>query len=121
MKDEDPSEEVPPPSMSAHPRENGRAGLPLPSPSTAPQDAPAAAHLPGRERQLRLPHQIRLLVTMVVVLIVVAGGYGVFRVVSPPTRQASSAFQQAHCPFPLGAGLVEGHDVRCGFLLVPED
>jgi alpha/beta hydrolase fold len=121
MKDEETSEEVPPPSMSAHPCEHGSDGLPLPSPFTAPQDAPAEAHPPRRQRQLRLPHQMRLLVTMVVVLIVLAGGYGIFRVISPSPRQASSAFQVAHCPFPLGTGLVEGHDVRCGFLVVPED
>jgi hypothetical protein len=62
---------------------------------------------------------VRLL--LVVVLVVLAGGYGVFRVVAQPSRHASSAFQKAHCPFPLGVGLVEGQDVRCGFLVVPED
>jgi pimeloyl-ACP methyl ester carboxylesterase len=51
----------------------------------------------------------------------VAGAYGVFRALSPTSRQAPSAFQRAPCPFPLGAGLVEGHNVTCGFLMVPED
>jgi hypothetical protein len=55
---------------------------------------------------------------MVVVLVALAGGYGVFRALSPPSRQATSAFQQAPCPFALGAGLVEGHNVTCGFLVV---
>jgi pimeloyl-ACP methyl ester carboxylesterase len=64
---------------------------------------------------------VRLLMTMGVVLIVLAGDFGVFRVVSPPPPQAPSAFQLVHCPFPLGRGLVEGKDVRCGFLVVPED
>jgi pimeloyl-ACP methyl ester carboxylesterase len=58
---------------------------------------------------------------MVVVLVVLAGGYSVFRALSPPSRQATSAFQQAPCPFALGGGLVEGQNVKCGFLVVLED
>jgi pimeloyl-ACP methyl ester carboxylesterase len=64
---------------------------------------------------------VRLLLVALVVLIALAGGYGIFRAVSPSPRQPSSAFQQAHCPFTLGQGLVEGKDVRCGFVVVPED
>jgi pimeloyl-ACP methyl ester carboxylesterase len=30
-------------------------------------------------------------------------------------------FEQSRCPFPLGAGLVDGVDVRCGYLVVPAD
>lgn len=30
-------------------------------------------------------------------------------------------FEPAACPFTLGSGLVDGVDVRCGYLLVPED
>lgn len=62
-----------------------------------------------------------LLLVAMVVLVVLAGGYGIFRSVSPLPRQASSAFQQVHCPFTLGQGLADGKDVRCGFLVVPED
>jgi pimeloyl-ACP methyl ester carboxylesterase len=58
---------------------------------------------------------------VVVVLVVLAGGYGVFRAVSQPSHQASPAFQVTHCPFALDATLVEGKHVRCGFLVVPED
>jgi pimeloyl-ACP methyl ester carboxylesterase len=58
---------------------------------------------------------------MVVVLVALAGGYGIFRAVSPSTRQPTSAFQVAHCPFALGAALIEGQNVRCGYLTVPED
>jgi pimeloyl-ACP methyl ester carboxylesterase len=74
-----------------------------------------------RRRASRHPLRLLLVAMMVVVLVVLAGGYGVFRALSPISRQASSAFQQAHCPFPLGNGLVEGQDVKCGFLTVPED
>jgi pimeloyl-ACP methyl ester carboxylesterase len=61
------------------------------------------------------------LVALVVVLVVLAGGYGVFRALSPTTREAPSAFQVSHCPFALDATLVEGKNVTCGFLVVPED
>jgi pimeloyl-ACP methyl ester carboxylesterase len=87
------------------------------------QDAPPLAHPPTTERRLTPRHPLRLLLTVlvVVVLVVLAGGYGVFHEVTPPSRQAPSAFQQAHCPFTIGQGLVEGKDVKCGFLTVPED
>lgn len=34
---------------------------------------------------------------------------------------ARPQFQTARCPFALGAGLVAGQDVRCGYLVVPEE
>jgi pimeloyl-ACP methyl ester carboxylesterase len=85
--------------------------------------------VPERERQLPARRHLRLLlvVLVVVLLAALAGGYGVFRALSAPPlatpRQAPSAFQQTHCPFPLplGVGLVEGQNVTCGFLVVPED
>ena len=122
MKDDDTfSDNGPPPSTSAHERERNSDGSTLSSPPSGPQDAPSPAHPPLMERQLTLRHHVRLLLVAMVVLVVLAGGYGVFRAVSKPMRQASSAFQQTHCPFPLGAGLVEGQNVTCGFLTVPED
>jgi pimeloyl-ACP methyl ester carboxylesterase len=124
MKDEDPfSNDDPPLSSPAHERGADGDGRALASPPTPLQDTPASAHLPRMGRRLPSRHHVRLLLgaIVVVVLVALAGGYGLFRAVSPPSRQASTAFQQAHCPFPLGAGLVEGHDVRCGFLVVPED
>ena len=95
----------------------------LPSAPTVSQDAPPLAHPPTTERRLTPRHPLRLLpaVLVVLVLLVLAGGYGVFRALSPTVRQATSAFQQAHCPFTVGQGLVEGKDVTCGFLTVPED
>jgi pimeloyl-ACP methyl ester carboxylesterase len=59
---------------------------------------------------------------MVVVLVALVGGYGIFRAVSPSSRQAISPFQQVTpCPFGLGVGLIEAQSVRCGWLSVPED
>src|SRR5947209_5841278 len=91
------------------------------SPPALPQDTPSAAHLPRMGRGLTRRPGMQLLLVALIVLIVVAGGYGIFRAVSSPPRQASSAFQQVPCPFTLGQGLVEGKDVRCGFVVVPED
>ena len=112
----------PPPTTSAHERGKNSDGSTLSPPPGVPQDAPSSTDPPPMERRLTPRHHVRLLlVALVVVLVVLAGGYGVFRAISPPTPQASSAFQQIHCPFTLGLGLVEGKDVRCGFLVVPED
>jgi pimeloyl-ACP methyl ester carboxylesterase len=112
---------VPSTSYSEHEvNSNGQAQS---SPHNAPEDISTSASLPRVERRRISHHHIRLLqVTMaIVVLVALAGGYGVFRAVSQPSRQTSSAFQQTRCPFVLGAGLVEGKNVTCGFLSVPED
>jgi pimeloyl-ACP methyl ester carboxylesterase len=83
------------------------------------QEAPASAHPPKTERRRAL--RLLLVAMMVVVLVVLAGGYGVFRALSPTSRQPTFAFHQAPCPIPFGGGLVEGKNVRCGELSVPED
>ncbi len=124
MKDEDTfSKNEPPPTTFDHEHDGDGDSRGLSSPAHVAQDIPSSAHLPRMDRRLTLRHHMRfLLVAMVVVVLAaLAGGYGLFRAVSPPSRQASSAFQGAHCPFPLGAGLVEGQNVKCGFLTVPED
>ena len=79
--------------------------------------------VPQLEKRSISHHRMRFLLVAMVVVIHVAliGGYGIFRVVSQPSRQTSSAFKQTHCPFVLGAGLAEGNNVTCGFLSVPED
>ena len=87
------------------------------------QDTSTSAILPRMERRLTSHRYMRLLLValVVVILAALAGGYGVFHAVSQPSHQTSSAFQQTQCPFPLGAGLVDGKNVTCGFLSVPED
>ena len=87
------------------------------------QDTSTSAILPRMERRLTSHRYMRLLLValVVVILAALAGGYGVFRAVTQPSHQTFSAFQQTHCPFPLDAGLVDGKNVRCGFLSVPED
>jgi pimeloyl-ACP methyl ester carboxylesterase len=64
-----------------------------------------------------------LLVTLVGIL-VLAGGTGLLiSLLQRPANPAppSSAFQTTSCPFKLAAGVVEGKDVRCGYLTVPAD
>ena len=93
----------------------------IPPPAVVPQDVSSPTHPPHMERQLTLRHFGRPLLVVMVLMVVLAGGYGIFRAISPPARQTLSTFQQTQCPFPLGKGLREGKDVRCGFLVVPED
>jgi hypothetical protein len=124
MKDEDLfSHDGPPPTASDHARGGDSARSALSSAHTVPQEAPVPTHPLKTERRLIARHPLRLLLVamMVVVLVALAGGYSIFRAVVPPSHPVFSAFQQAHCPFPLGFGLVEGQNVTCGFLVVPED
>jgi pimeloyl-ACP methyl ester carboxylesterase len=111
-------------SPSSSPEQGGdRESHGLSSPPPLAQDAPSSALLPGMDRRWTSHHRMRVLAVALVLVVLVAsvGGYGIFRTVSQLTRQTSSAFHEAHCPFPLGAALVEGQNVRCGFLSVPED
>jgi pimeloyl-ACP methyl ester carboxylesterase len=125
MKDEDLfSHDGPPPTASDHERGGDGDRSALSSTHTMPQEAPASAHPLKSERRLTARHPLRLLLVammVVVVLVVLAGGYSVFRDLFPTSRQAPSAFQVSHCPFALDATLVEGKNVTCGFLVVPED
>src|SRR5947209_19032549 len=88
MKDEETfSHERPPSTTSGLERSSNSDGHAHSSPPTLPQDTPSSAHLPRMERRLSLRPRMRLLL--------VAGGYGLFRAVSPSPRQAPSALQQA--------------------------
>ena len=95
----------------------------LSSPQNMPQDTSSSTPLPRMERRLTSHHRMRLLLIamVVIVLVALAGGYGVFRAVSQPSRLTSSSFQQTRCPFHVSTDFVEGQNVRCGFLSVPED
>ena len=109
------------PTTSDTERGNESDGHWIPPPAVVPQDVSSPTHPPHMERQLTLRHFGRPLLVVMVLMVVLAGGYGIFRAISPPARQTLSTFQQTQCPFPLGKGLREGKDVRCGFLVVPED
>jgi pimeloyl-ACP methyl ester carboxylesterase len=123
MKDEDLfSHDGPPLTASDHEGGDDSDRSALSPTHSMPQEA-TPVHPPETERRLAVHHPLRLLLVaiVVVVLVVLAGGFGVFRAVSQPSRQASTAFQVTHCPFALDATLVEGKNVTCGFLVVPED
>jgi pimeloyl-ACP methyl ester carboxylesterase len=123
MKNDDTFSDDGAPSTSFPEHDVNSQGRVLSSPQNVPQNTSFSTPLHRMERRLTSHHRMRLLLIamVVVVLVALAGGYGVFRAVSQPSRQTSSAFQQTRCPFVLGAALVEGQNVRCGFLSVPED
>jgi pimeloyl-ACP methyl ester carboxylesterase len=111
----------PPPPASDQKRVNDGGSCVLWSAHPEPQDVQASAH-PLKPQRRRASHPpLRLLLLVMVVLVALAGGYSIFRAVTPSSRHASSAFQETPCPFRLGTGLVEGQNVTCGFLTVPED
>src|SRR5205823_1670387 len=60
---------------------------------------------------------IRGIVAMAVLL---GSGAGAWRLAAR-TPPATPRFEPTACHFKLGAGIVAGRDVRCGFVVVPED
>ena len=108
---------------------------PLPQEIREERDAHAAPLLPETPemipgapppvvRAVRRGRVPSFLFVALVGMLVLAGGTGLLiflvqRRASPAPR--SSAFQTTSCPFKLAAGVVEGKDVRCGYLTVPED
>ncbi len=124
MKDEDLFSKDGQPTTASDQQRSDRDRRALSSVHPVSQDAPASAPPPTTPRWRASRHRWRLLLValMVVVLVVLAGGYGVFRAISPSSRQPTSAFQQqTPCPFRLSTGLLEAKSVRCGWLSVPED
>ncbi len=123
MKNDDTLSDDGAPSSSFPERDVNSNGRTLSSPHNVPQDTSSSTPLPRMERRFTSHHRMRLLLVamVVVVLVALAGGYGVFRTVSQPSRQTSSAFHQTRCPFHVSTDLVEGQNVKCGFLSVPED
>jgi pimeloyl-ACP methyl ester carboxylesterase len=123
MKDEDViSNNEPSPTIFDHERDEDSDRSVLSPAYQVSQEAPAPTHPLKTERWLTPRcHPRLLLVMLAVALVALGGGYSVFRSATSPARQASSAFQQAPCPFPLGTGLVVGQNIKCGFLVVPED
>ena len=123
MKNDDTFSDDGAPSSSFPERDVNCDGRTRSSPHNVPQDTSSSTPLPRMERRLSSHYRMRLLLMamVVVVLVALAGVYGVFRAVSQPSRQTSSAFQQTRCPFHVSTDFVEGQNVKCGFLSVPED
>jgi pimeloyl-ACP methyl ester carboxylesterase len=57
---------------------------------------------------------------IVVVAVLVSSGVGTWRLAAG-VQPATPHFVPTACHFKLGAGIVAGRDVRCGFVVVPED
>jgi pimeloyl-ACP methyl ester carboxylesterase len=57
---------------------------------------------------------------IVAVAMLVGSGTGALRPAAGP-QPATPRFEPTACHFKLGAGIVAGRDVRCGFVVVPED
>jgi pimeloyl-ACP methyl ester carboxylesterase len=90
--------------------ENLSSALPLP-------DAPLSA--PRKRVRKRY-----LLVGSLGIIVVVLGGFFTLSIRSFMTGQTTPAaysFSQARCPFKPGTGIIEGKDLTCGYLTVPED
>src|SRR5947207_15781124 len=57
---------------------------------------------------------------IVVVALLVGSGVGAWRLAAG-VQAATPRFEPTACHFTLGAGIVAGRDVRCGFVVVPEE
>lgn len=102
-------------ALTRQPRPGIPAGPALPAPLLT---AKRWFALHGKQRR-------GLVVALVVGLVVLTLGssllYFVMPQLTPAPSPVSSAFHASQCPFKPGLGIVEGQDVRCGYLVVPED
>ncbi len=120
MKDEMSDKQPLPPET--HEEQAAHAAPLLPeTPAIMPGASPPVARA---VRRGRLPRWLLATLVGILVLAVLAGGTSLL--ISLLQRPAtpvppSSAFQTTSCPFKPAAGVVEGRDLRCGYLTVPED
>jgi hypothetical protein len=109
---------------ASHEEEAGHTTPQLPeTPVNKPGEPPPVAQTGGRGK---VPRWLLLTLIGVLALAVLAGGLGVWaslgqRQTKPAPQPVTNAFHLAPCPFGGVAGVVEGRDVRCGYLVVPED
>ena len=117
MRDE--MSNTPPPPPATGEEQDAHAVPLLPeTPAMIPGASPPVARA---VRRGRVPS---FLLATLVGMLVLAGGTGLL--ISLLQRRASpappsSAFQTTSCPFSPATGMVEGRDLRCGYLTVPED
>jgi pimeloyl-ACP methyl ester carboxylesterase len=71
-------------------------------------------------RSIRLLGLVAALVVSSLPLPVLAGPAGPAGSAGPATQESPAVFNEAPCPFPLPDDQIEGEDVDCGFLTVPE-
>jgi pimeloyl-ACP methyl ester carboxylesterase len=86
---------------------------------------------PARQPRNRLVYSIIGILSVVVVILAGSAVYfytrplpsssSVIRQPTPAPINITSAFHYAACPFTPGTGIIEGQELKCGFLTVPED
>lgn len=114
--------DIPPLPSETH---EERGGYAVPLVPETPAITPGASPPTSRAvRRGRVPRWLLVTLVGMLVLAALAGGTGwmvslVHHQPNPPS--ATSAFQTAACPFKPAAGVVEGRDLRCGYLTVPAD
>lgn len=81
-------------------------------------------HNPSHSLPHRRGRRWYLIVGSLGIILVVLGSFFTLSLRSVITRQTTTtdySFSQARCPFKPGAGIIEGKDLTCGYLTVPED
>lgn len=98
-------------------------------------DNPRGPRLRGRGRDYVFPLAQRVLTILLVLLILLMGTSSVSGQQSDggdgggnggnnglgSSNGAPTTFRPAHCPFKLGAGIIEGQQVSCGYVRLPEN
>ena len=85
-----------------------------------------SARMPQHDRRGRRPRWLFGALVGVLALAMLAGGIGLLssllqRQANPAQTLVSTNFHTTPCPFNPVTSVVEGHDVHCGYLVVPED
>jgi pimeloyl-ACP methyl ester carboxylesterase len=123
------------PPVSLSQREKALLQGPVPNGQQAPVQ-PGRPQGPQRGLNRKLLYGVG--VVLLTLLVVLAGSYALWAYTRPvppldqaqvatatpriqPTPTPASTFRSADCPFKPGSGITEGQEVRCGFLVVPED
>ncbi len=120
MKDDMSDKQQPPPETREE--RDGHAAPLLPeTPAIIPDASPPISR---SARRGKVPRWLLVTLVGILALAALASGTGLLasllhRQPNPPP--ATPTFQTVSCPFKPAAGVVEGKDVRCGYLTVPED
>jgi pimeloyl-ACP methyl ester carboxylesterase len=89
----------------------------------------SSASQPARQPRNGLVYSIIGILSAVVVILAGSAVYFYTRplpmsssvILQPTPTPINSAFHYAACPFTPGTGIIEGQELKCGFLTVPED
>jgi pimeloyl-ACP methyl ester carboxylesterase len=118
---EDMFDKQPLPPETREERDGHAAPLLPETPASIPDASPPISR---SARRGKVPRWLLVTLVGILALAALASATGLLasllhRQPNPPP--ATPTFQTASCPFKPAAGVVEGKDVRCGYLTVPED